>query len=248
MAGDSNKSTQAPPRPAHPTSHTQEQTTLAAKLPEIRVVPPPDEMSLFSSLGAVSPVFPKTMTTIAGETKTKFAVAETPLLEGVGTGNAAALMGPGQNVADPDTPLPLFFYGSLMDPEVLQIILQLPDSPVMEKTSITGYRLKMWGLHPTLVPDPKGKVAGLAWVSSGWKDVIKLQRYQTGKYMPCDCQIRYESSEGDEGDELVEPGKTFCWRGDPNSNELQDGEFDLDFYQINIKPEILRPSPRSIQW
>jgi hypothetical protein len=40
-------------------------------------------------------------------------------------------------------PFHMFFYGSLIDPEVLQAILNLPDLPRMQPATITGYRIKM---------------------------------------------------------------------------------------------------------
>ena len=37
----------------------------------------------------------------------------------------------------------VFFYGTLMDPEVLQTILSLPELPVMERGHINGFSMKM---------------------------------------------------------------------------------------------------------
>ncbi|ROW10627.1 hypothetical protein VMCG_01609 [Cytospora schulzeri] len=52
-----------------------------------------------------------------------------------------------------------FFYGSLMDPDVLQVIAEISSNapaatgePELHRASIKGFRLKMWGVYPTLVP------------------------------------------------------------------------------------------------
>ncbi|KAI1368548.1 hypothetical protein F5Y08DRAFT_246148 [Xylaria arbuscula] len=50
-------------------------------------------------------------------------------------------------------PCHMFFYGTLMDAEVLQHVTQCPTKPVLRPGSITGFELKMWaGSFPTLIP------------------------------------------------------------------------------------------------
>jgi hypothetical protein len=43
----------------------------------------------------------------------------------------------------PFEPCHMFFYGSLMDPEVLQTVLRLPDLPTTTPAIIDGYKIKM---------------------------------------------------------------------------------------------------------
>ncbi|KAI1497362.1 hypothetical protein F5X99DRAFT_423576 [Biscogniauxia marginata] len=49
-------------------------------------------------------------------------------------------------------PCYMFFYGSLMDAQVLQQIARLPSPPVLEPAWISGWEMKMWGSFPTLIP------------------------------------------------------------------------------------------------
>ncbi|KAG6355434.1 hypothetical protein INS49_003396 [Diaporthe citri] len=47
---------------------------------------------------------------------------------------------------DPESkPKNLFFYGSLMDPDVLRVISLSSADPELHKASIHGFKLKMWG-------------------------------------------------------------------------------------------------------
>lgn len=63
----------------------------------------------------------------------------------------------------PFKPCFMFFYGSLMDPEVVQTVLGLPEPPVMEKGLITGFKIRMWSIYLTLVPCAGFKVYGTVW-------------------------------------------------------------------------------------
>ena len=138
-----------------------------------------------------------------------------------------------------DKPRRLFFYGSLMDPEVLQTILRLPKPPSMEKGRIVGYKVRMWGIYPTLVPDAGTTVLGTVWVSTKYTDLLSLQRYETSAYKLCECQVILDGH----GVDTVVEGLTFCWAGDPQSRDLQDGEFDFERYQKYFKPSVVRRPP-----
>lgn len=61
-------------------------------------------------------------------------------------------------------PCHLFLYGSLMDPEVLQSVLGLPELPILQKGWVTGFTMKMWGIYPALIPKVGvTKVMGAVW-------------------------------------------------------------------------------------
>ncbi|KAI8635132.1 hypothetical protein F5Y19DRAFT_621 [Xylariaceae sp. FL1651] len=49
-------------------------------------------------------------------------------------------------------PCHMFFYGTLMDPDVLQRITCCPTKPVMRPGWISGFKPKMWSTYPTLIP------------------------------------------------------------------------------------------------
>jgi gamma-glutamylcyclotransferase (GGCT)/AIG2-like uncharacterized protein YtfP len=101
-------------------------------------------------------------------------------------------------------PCALFFYGTLMDPDVLQTILALPSPPAVTRGSVSGFRVKMWGIYPTLVPSSPGEeVRGTVWHVSEARHFACLAEYETRAYAWCACEIRREDGE-------VVAGRTFC--------------------------------------
>ena len=123
-----------------------------------------------------------------------------------------------------------------MDAEVLQTVLALPIAPPMEKGSIKGFQIKMWGIYPTLVKMEGGEVEGTVWEVSNLGHFLRLAEYETRAYTTCACEI--VKSDG----EVISDGKTFCWAGDSNSRELEDGHFDFARYQKYFKPSVVRSS------
>ncbi|KAF2280538.1 uncharacterized protein EI97DRAFT_430243 [Westerdykella ornata] len=128
----------------------------------------------------------------------------------------------------------MFFYGSLMDPEVLQAILDLPEPPTMKQGSITGFSVKMWGMYPTLVRNDSGRVSGTFWEVTSEAHFLRLEAYETSAYTWCECDV--ELSDG----AVLHNCRTFCWAGDPESEELEEGSFDLEWYQKYFKPSVTR--------
>ena len=132
-------------------------------------------------------------------------------------------------------PCYLFFYGSLMDPDILQNIARLENPPVLQDASIEGYKMKMWGgTYPTLLAiqagenDP-GKVTGKAWKATTLDQIRNLEYYETSAYKITECKIQLN------GNEIVD-GMTFCWSGVNGDDELQEGSFDLEEYRKSTKP------------
>jgi gamma-glutamylcyclotransferase (GGCT)/AIG2-like uncharacterized protein YtfP len=143
----------------------------------------------------------------------------------------------------------LFFYGSLMDPEVLQAVLGLSRPPEMEPGYITGFKIKLWGIYPTLVPDTdgsgEGKVDGMVRTSERYEHLMSLGAYETSVYELCDCEIR-KKGDGDESraDTRVVKGLTFKWAEDPQSSQLVEGSLDFERYQKYYKPSVVRRRSR----
>ena len=81
----------------------------------------------------------------------------------------------------PFEPCHMFFYGSLMDPEVLQTVLQLPDLPTTRPAIIDGYKIKTWGIYPALVP-AHGNVSGVVWKIESEEHFERLVAYKTSAY------------------------------------------------------------------
>jgi gamma-glutamylcyclotransferase (GGCT)/AIG2-like uncharacterized protein YtfP len=128
----------------------------------------------------------------------------------------------------------MFFYGSLMDADVLQAILNLPDLPTMQPATITGYRIKMWSIYPTLVPSEGGSVQGMLWETTSANQIDRLAAYETAAYKAEECDAVLASGE------VVKGCRTFCWAGEAESEELVEGSFHLEWYQKYFKPSVIR--------
>ncbi|KAH9995347.1 hypothetical protein F4779DRAFT_607585 [Xylariaceae sp. FL0662B] len=134
-------------------------------------------------------------------------------------------------------PCHFFLYGSLMDPEVLQTVTGLATSPAMRDGSISGFKIKMWGIYPALVPREGSRVTGRTCKIDDISHFQSLQQYETTRYKPCMCSIEAEDGE------VLENSMAFCWAGDPESPDLEDGTFDLERYQKNFKSSIAGLKP-----
>ncbi|KAI1484698.1 hypothetical protein F5X96DRAFT_663282 [Biscogniauxia mediterranea] len=162
-------------------------------------------------------------------------------------------------------PCHMFFYGSLMDKDVLQIAARLPSPPELRPASISGWQVKMWGSYPTLVPasttpatspspgplspstananadhhHDNNKIRGMAWELKTFEQFSNLRTYETSHYQPRAVVIRAEGGGEEEGEVPGEwEGLTFVWAGDPSSPDLEEGSFDLEVYQQTTKKYI----------
>jgi len=127
-----------------------------------------------------------------------------------------------------------FFYGSHMDPEILQIVIDLPEQPVFEDAWVEGYRLRKWGIYPAVVPKRGSKVYGRMWRTENREHAERLARYETAPYTCEPCDIKSFDREGSV------PGYIFTWSDVGGQMGLYDGVFDLDWYQTYLKPGLLR--------
>lgn len=133
----------------------------------------------------------------------------------------------------PFKPCHIFFYGSLMDAQVLQTVAKLANPPILRSGLVRGFKIKMWGVYPAVVPDEQGVVEGKVWHADNPSDLLCLQEYETGAYRLCDCDI-----EVDGGHRLL-GSKVFCWAGEADSPELEEGLFDFERYQKHFKPSVI---------
>lgn len=133
----------------------------------------------------------------------------------------------------PFKPCHVFFYGSLMDAQVLQAVAQLANSPRIRSGLVRGFRVKMWGIYPAVVPDEHGVVAGTVWHTDDRSHLLRLQEYETRAYKLCDCEVELE-----EGHRIL-ASKIFCWAGEADSPELGEGVFDFERYKKHFKPSVI---------
>lgn len=121
-----------------------------------------------------------------------------------------------------------------MDHEVLQAILGLPEPPITRPATIAGFRVKMWGIYPTLIPYHSGSVTGTVWEIISEAHFDRLAAYETAAYRWDKCDAVLEDGE------VLGSCRTFCWAGEPDSKELEDGDFDFERYQKYFKPSAIR--------
>ena len=121
-----------------------------------------------------------------------------------------------------------------MDPEVLQAIPDLPELPTIRPATISGFRIKMWGIYPTLIPCHSGRVNGTVWKVTSEAHFDRLAAYETAAYRWDECDAVLE------GGEVLRNCRTFCWAAEPDSKELEDGSFDLKRYQKYLKSSVTR--------
>jgi gamma-glutamylcyclotransferase (GGCT)/AIG2-like uncharacterized protein YtfP len=135
---------------------------------------------------------------------------------------------------EPFQPCHMFFYGSLMDPEVIQAVLGLPEIPIVSPATLSGFTVRMWGIYPALVADRPGQVTGCIWEVNDEDHFNSLAAYETEAYTWVRCEARLDDGS------ILEHCRTFCWAGSPGSKELEDGAFDFERYQKYFKSSVVR--------
>lgn len=125
-----------------------------------------------------------------------------------------------------------FFYGSLIQPEILRHIQDIPkDQDIkLRPAKLIGYSLSNWGQYKALVDgEPGEEVRGQAYFVTSIEDKYKLARYETTAYKAKKCIIFFE--DGMEPGEEVE-GMTFKYAGDGQA--LKEGRFDRVLWEMQM--------------
>jgi hypothetical protein len=74
-----------------------------------------------------------------------------------------------------------------MDAEVLQTVLDLPSLLVYKTAFLSGFKIKMWSIYPTLVPSAaSNKIQGIVWKVESVEHFWGLREYETRAYRACD--------------------------------------------------------------
>lgn len=146
--------------------------------------------------------------------------------------------------AAPPTPQYMFFYGTLMDPALLQTVAGLAYLPQVRKATLKGFKPMMWGeIYPTLLrfrpsaPSEESPfIPGVVWKVESPINITRLAEYETNAYKLCfDVDVDLEE-EDRSGSEVLKGCGTFIWAGEEDDEELEEGLFDLRRYQIYFKP------------
>lgn len=135
-----------------------------------------------------------------------------------------------------------FFYGSLLDPEMLVEILGLDKSPELRPAYIEGFDSKLWGQYPALIPcsdaSPKSDrriIEGAAYRVRSSEDAEKLAKYESRYYMPSPCEIKYVDHDKKTRGPIAEKGFVFVFVGD--RRDLDEGSFDLQTWRRQMRRE-----------
>ncbi|THZ14783.1 hypothetical protein D6C89_10008 [Aureobasidium pullulans] len=97
-----------------------------------------------------------------------------------------------------------FVYGSLVDPSTLQSVLQTTFRPTLHPAILTGYRIKMWGSYPALLPSsPSSSVNGMVFEISAFEHAKQIQQrleeYEGPNYKLEECIVEVRGRGDEEG-------------------------------------------------
>ncbi|CAG8064486.1 unnamed protein product [Penicillium salamii] len=120
-----------------------------------------------------------------------------------------------------------FFYGSLIDPDMLmQVLGSARPLPFMRRARVTGYEITLWGPYPALLPKPLHRVdffSGMVTDLLLPTQLDRLAHYETNKHR---CQPNLiDILNEDDGIERTIEGVCLVWDG--KFDELRGGTFDL---------------------
>ncbi|KAH8158514.1 hypothetical protein CIB48_g9735 [Xylaria polymorpha] len=135
-------------------------------------------------------------------------------------------------------PFYFFFYGSLQIPDVLQSVCEIEDKnsiTLQKNSSIEGWKYKMWGPYPALVPaaagDENGHVEGTLWFCEKPEHVARLCTYETDAYRMAYCNV-LATAAADGTSVVIENARTFVFN--QNYNLLEDGNFNVATYSKDL--------------
>ncbi|MDF1584926.1 gamma-glutamylcyclotransferase family protein [Marinimicrococcus flavescens] len=79
---------------------------------------------------------------------------------------------------------PLFFFGTLMDKDVLSLVLQRPLEEELQTARLAGFRRETArdACYPLLVPACGASVEGSLFCGCGPGDIARINHYEAGEY------------------------------------------------------------------
>jgi gamma-glutamylcyclotransferase (GGCT)/AIG2-like uncharacterized protein YtfP len=128
----------------------------------------------------------------------------------------------------------MFVYGTLMDPQVLQTLLVLPSPPLLQPATLHGFRAKMWGIYPALVPNPSNEVTGYVWEVKLEEHFERLVAYETSAYHWEECDVGLDDGE------TLSGCRVFVWAGEEESKDLEEGDFDFERWKRYFKGSVVK--------
>lgn len=133
--------------------------------------------------------------------------------------------------ADGAATFPIFFYGSLMDPEMLNRVVGLSTPQTTVSATLSNYAIKLWGSFPALVPRAGSKVQGVVWNCTP-AQFDRLEYYEGYAYTWTECDVEVQDGQSVDGKEtsVIKGCRVFVAKY-PESDELEEGEWSLEKYQ-----------------
>ncbi|KAF4989728.1 hypothetical protein FDECE_14610 [Fusarium decemcellulare] len=126
-------------------------------------------------------------------------------------------------------PVYYFFYGTLVQPDMLKEVLGLTEEPELREAKVVGYSLSAWGQYKALVDGEQGEeVSGRAFQVQSPEHEYKLAYYETSAYELAPCLIQF--TDGEEPSQVQ--GKTFMYAGD--AQVLKEGRFDRKLWELQM--------------
>lgn len=130
-------------------------------------------------------------------------------------------------------PIYYFFYGTLMNPDILRGVLGLKSEPVLRSAKIYGYELANWAQYKALIDSKPGTVVtGRAYMVQSVEEEYKLAYYETNAYTLASCAIYFTDGSDGKEDEGPTYGKTFRYAGDAQA--LKQGRFDWVLWETQM--------------
>lgn len=130
----------------------------------------------------------------------------------------------------PPEPLPLFFFGTLMDPDILGLVIGRPIDPrALEPARLPGFRrVRVEGAsYPMLVPDQAAGVEGRLWYGGGAEERARLDAYEGPAYRLEPVVV--ETTSGERVTALV-------YQVVPGSLRSSEEPWELAAWQARFKP------------
>lgn len=77
----------------------------------------------------------------------------------------------------------------------------------MQPATISGFRIKIWGPFPALVPSESGTVNGCVWDLDHLDQIVALNAYESSAHKPIFCNIATQDADGNE---VIKEARMFC--------------------------------------
>ncbi|OAL54128.1 hypothetical protein IQ07DRAFT_584709 [Pyrenochaeta sp. DS3sAY3a] len=128
----------------------------------------------------------------------------------------------------------LFFYGTLQDSKFLAELLSLPKAPKLTRATLHDFKLKTWGMYPIVVSQAGSLVEGMLWEGATEDQFESLEGYEGYAYKWVETEVEVKAA-GDgtrDADEVVKKGVRVFVAREPESDEIEEGTWNLEEWRM----------------